>query len=270
MAGLGFGTPALRFAAWLGAGLACAGLVALSARLAPGLSLSARPAFVLAFALVSAEILLVARLAPALRGPLAWAAWLTAFGALGLLNGARLTGDSAATGTALLLWTATGLGATLGGRIERPGHLLAVAAVSGLADLWSVYDPSGPSALLARKVVEQPDQVTAFALCFPLLGTAQIPAIIGAGDVLFAALYLAAFERHRLPSIKALIGLGVGLALGLVLLLWLERPVPLLPLLGAGVVACDARVRVLPAKEGRSVLVVLAVLSVLLAMRMWR
>lgn len=97
-----------------------------------------------------------------------------------------------------------------------------------------------------------------------------MPAIIGAGDVLFAGLYLAAFERHRLSSARALAGLAGGFALGLVLLLWLERPIPLLPLLGAGIVASDARVRSLPAKEGRSVLLVLAVLSVALAVRIWR
>jgi hypothetical protein len=260
----------LRLAAWLGGGLACAALVALSARVAPGIELAARPAFALAFGLVSAEILLVAWLAPALRGPLLWGSWLTALGALGWLDGARLSGGSAASVTALLLWTATGLGAALGGRIERPGHLLAVAVVSAISDLWSVYDPTGPSAVLARRVAEQPERVTAFALCFPLLGTPHVPAIIGAGDVLFAALYVAAFERHRLPVRRALIGLGAGFALGLVLLLWLERPVPLLPLLGAGVVACDPRVRVLPAKEARSVLLVVAVLSVLLGMRLWR
>src|SRR5690349_8006940 len=193
MAERGWVATVLRLSAWLGAGLVCALLVALSARLGPGLAMGPRPAFALAFALVSAEILLVARFAPTLRGTLLWGAWLTAFGALGLINGARLTGESAAITTALLLWAATGLGAALGGRIDKPGHLLAVAAVSGLSDLWSVYDPAGPSAVLARKVVEQPDLVTAFALCFPLLGSDHIPAIIGAGDILFAALYLAAF-----------------------------------------------------------------------------
>lgn len=269
MADTSFKPMALRLAIWLGAGIACMGLVMLAARFAPGVSLAARPAFTLAYLVVAGEILLAARLAPTLRGALAWGVWLTAFGALSLINGARLTGDSAGLATAALLWTATGIGASLGGRIDKPGHLLAVAAVSSLSDLWSVYDPAGPSAVLARKVAEQPDRVSAFALCFPLLGSAHIPAIIGAGDVLFAALYLAAFERHRLPTKRALLGLGGGFVLGLAMLLWLERPLPLLPLLGAGIVLSDARVRSLPAREGKSVLVVMAVVSLLLVVRIW-
>jgi hypothetical protein len=263
-------TRALRLSLWLGVGLLCAGLVMLCARLAPGFVLTPRPAFAIAFTLVTVEILAVASFTPTLRGPLAWGAWVTALGALSLVNGARLTGDSAGLATAALLWTATGAGAALGGRIDKPGHLLAVAAVSGLSDLWSVYDPAGPSAVLARKVLEQPEQVTAFALSFPMFGSEHIPAIIGAGDALFAGLYAAAFERHALPRYKVLVALGVGFLLGLFLLLWLEQPVPLLPLLGGAVVASDARVRALPGKEGRSVLVVLAVLSVVLAVRVLR
>lgn len=260
----------VRFGSWLLAGVFCFGWVVLSARLAPSFTLSARPAFALAFLAVSAEILLVSRLAPPLRGPWLWGTLLTTFGALSLVNGARLTGESAGLSTAVLLWTGTALGAALGSRIDKPGHLMAVAAVSAISDLWSVYDPAGPSAALARKVLEQPDQVSAFALSFPLLGSTHIPAIIGAGDVLFTALYLAAFERHRLPLGKALVALAGGFALGLVLLLWLERPLPLLPLLGAGIVASDARVRSLQVREGRSVLLVLAVVSVLLVVRIWR
>lgn len=260
----------LRLAIWLAAGIACMGVVMLAARFAPGVGLSARPAFVLAFLCVAGEILLAARLAPVLRGPFAWGVWLTAFGALSLINGARLTGDSAGLATAALLWTATGLGTALGGRIDKPGHLLAVAAVSSLSDLWSVFDPAGPSAVLARKVMEQPDRVSAFALCFPLLGTTHIPAIIGAGDVLFAALYVSAFERHGIPTKKALIALGLGFVAGLCVLLWLERPLPLLPLLGSAIVLSDARVRSLPAREGKSVLLVMAVLSLLLVVKVWR
>jgi hypothetical protein len=256
--------------AWLGAGLFCCLLVALAARIAPTLALAPRPAFAIAFVAVSFEILLVARATPLLRGPLLWGILLFTFGALSLVSGARLTGESAGMATAALLWTASGLGAGLGTRIDKPGHMLAVAAVSGLADLWSVYDPTGPSAVLARKVVEQPDRVSAFALSFPLLGSEHIPAIIGAGDVLFCALYLAVFERHRLPIWKAVCALALGFSLALLGLLWLERPLPLLPLLGGAIVLSDPRARSLEAREGRTVLVVLAVLGTLILFRSWR
>ena len=264
------GRPRVRFLAWWGAGLLCAALVAIAAALAPHVALAARPAFALAFLAVTGEILLLARLAPPSRGPLWWGTLLLMFGTLSLVSGARLTGESAALVTAALLWTATGLGTALGARIDKPGHLTAVAAVSALADLWSVYDPAGPSAALARQVLAQPERITAFALSFPLLGSHHIPAIIGAGDVLFAALYVAGFERHGLPVKRALVALFAGFCVGLVLLLTLERPLPLLPLLGAGIVLSDARVRSLEAREGRSVLLVLAVVSALLVIRIWR
>jgi hypothetical protein len=260
----------MRVLAWLATGLFCAALVALAARLALHVELTARPAFAIAFSIVSFEILLVSRTTPLLRGPLLWGILLFTFGALTLVSGARLTGESAGLATAALLWTATGLGSGLGARIDKPGHMLAVAAVSGLADLWSVFDPTGPSAVLARQVAEQPDRVSAFALSFPLLGSEHIPAIIGAGDVLFCAMYLAVFERHQLPVWKAVVALALGFLLALLGLLWLERPLPLLPLLGGAIVLSDARARSLEPREGRTVLLVIAVVGTLILVRSWR
>lgn len=258
-----------RYAAWLLAGLASAGLVLLTGHLAGSLTASVRWAFAIAFLAVSGQILLVSRATPQLRGAWLWGSLLFAFGVLSLVSGARLTAESAALATAALLWTATGLGAALGFRIDKPGHVLAVAAVSAVSDLWSVYDPAGPSATLARNVALHPDRVPAFALCFPLLGSDKVPAIIGAGDILFCALYLAAFERHKLPLGRALLALTAAFVVGLGLLLWLERPLPLLPLLGGAVVLCDRRARSLEAKEGRTVLAVVALAGALLALRLW-
>jgi hypothetical protein len=259
-----------RVGIWFAAGLACCALVLVTGRGAYAFPLSARVAFSIGFLAVSGEILLMSRLAPALHARALWGVLLAVGGLLSLVSGARLTPESAGLATAALLWTGSLLGASLGTRIEKPGHILAVAAVSALADLWSVYDPAGPSAVLAQKLAEQPERISAFALSFPMLGTSHIPALIGAGDLLFCALYLAAFERHGLALRRALVGLGVGFAMGLGLLLWLERPLPLLPLLGAGVVLADRRARSLDAREGRTVLAVLGLVSALLLVRLWR
>lgn len=258
-----------RHALWLLAGLVSAGLVLLAGQLAPHVVLNVRWAFAVAFAAVSLQILLVARATPQLRGPWLWGSLLFAFGVLSLVSGARLTAESAALAGAALLWTASGLGAVLGWRIDKPGHVLAVAAVSAVSDLWSVYDPAGPSASLARDVAAHPDRVPAFALCFPLLGSAHVPAIIGAGDILFCALYLAVFERHGMAVWRAMLALGGAFLVGLLLLLWLERPLPLLPLLGSAVVFSDKRARSLEPREGRTVLAVVALVGALLAVRLW-
>src|SRR5690349_6810723 len=130
---------------WIAAGLACGALVLLIGRAAYAFPLSPRAAFSLAFLAVSGEILLVSRLVPALRTRALWGTLLFTGGLVSLVSGARLTPESAGLATAALLWTGSVLGASLGARIEKPGHVSAVAAVSALADLWSVYDPAGPS-----------------------------------------------------------------------------------------------------------------------------
>ncbi len=251
-------------------GLACCGaacLVALAAWLdVPGLS--PRLAFTFAFVLVTTEILLVSRLVPALYLPQALLGAAASLGAVALLSGSAPTLLPSAALTAALLAGGSLLGAGLGARIERPGHLLAVAAISSLADVWSVLDAGGPTAQLVAQAAAEPQRLSLFALPFPLWGTGQIEPLIGAGDIVFAALYVATFARHGLPARRALFGLGFGFLLGLGLLLFLERPVPLLPLLGAGVVASDARARTLEARERNMVLGVVALLVVMITLRL--
>lgn len=238
--------------------------------LGPHVALDVRWAYVLAFACVSAEIVWVSRVALTPRPWLLVLGVLATFGLLLSRRGADVTMHDAALVTFSLLVGTTLFGAGLGARIERPGHLLAVALISGVADLWSVYDPEGLSAQMAEQAMQAPDQLALFALPWPMLGTPHIEPIIGAGDILFTALYLATFERHGLPVRRAVIALAIAYAAGLVAILVTERPVPLLPLLGAGVLACDARARSLPANERRMVLVMLALLGGLLVMRFAR
>jgi hypothetical protein len=231
--------------------------------------MDARLAFALAFAAVSAEILLASRLAPALRGLTLGALMLVPIAGAWFLNGVAPTPFNAALLTLVLLVGCTAPGAALGARIERPGHLLAVAVISALADLWSVFDKHGPTAQMLEKATAAPDRMALFALPWPLLGTGTIQPIIGAGDVLFAALYLASFERHGLSVKRALLGLAAGFGAGLGALLLLERAVPLLPLLGAGVVLADRRVRELEQRELRAMVAVVLGLLGLMGARLW-
>lgn len=253
-------------AAALGVGL----LVVGAAWIAPRLMLDARIAFAVAFAAVTLEILGLAASAPTPRaGPLV-ALVIGASILLFCLHGAPAAGGSAALLSVALGVAMVALGAALGRRIDKPGQLVAVALVSALADLWSVFDPTAPSARLAEQTLADPHRLSAFALPFPLLGTNLISAIIGAGDVLFAGLYVAAFRAHGLSVRRALVALGVGFLVGLLGLLALERALPLLPLLGAAVVASDSRARSLSGREWRTVGFVCAVLIGAIALRMAR
>jgi hypothetical protein len=239
------------------------------ASLALALPLAPRVAFGLAFLAVTAEIVVVAARTPRLGG-LGLAVGLAA-AALGVLSlaGRPPTPFNAAALTAGLLAGGSLLGTFLGARVERPGHLLAVAAISGVADLWSVFDAGGPTAKLVEKALAAPEQIALFALPWPLLGSGQIAPIIGVGDVVFAGLYLGCFARHGLSTRRAALGLTCGFVAGLVALLVLERPIPLLPLLGAGVVLADRAARDLETRELRMVTTVVLALLAILGARLW-
>jgi hypothetical protein len=248
----------------------CAALVFIVGSVAPQLASAPLFAFALAFACVAGEIVLLAVLGPRLRPVHALGVVGAAVVPIVLLAGAPAHAPQAAALTLVLGVGATVIGATLGARIERAGQLVAVALVSAIADCWSVLDPSAPSARFAEEVMAHPEQLALAALPFPLLGTTLVPAVIGAGDVVFSALYVAAFRAHGLSLRRVALALAAGYAVGLCGLLALERPLPLLPLLGAAVVLSEPAARSLPRREWRTVLAVCAALGLAIALRIAR
>jgi len=252
---------------FLAAALGCALWVYLASLFAPRLAVPPLVAFALAFVSVTAEILLLSWCAPALKWRVSLPLVLVSVAALAPLQGAALPASGLAAG---LLTLALGvacplLGASLGTRIEQPGQLVAVALVSAIADLWSVFDPGAPSARFAEQALAAPEQLAIFALPFPLCGTPLVPAVIGAGDVVFTALYVAAFRAHRLAVPRLLLALALGYALGLLGLIVTMRPLPLLPLLGAAVIASEPAARSLHKREWRTVGVVCGALLLAVA-----
>lgn len=231
----------------------------------PAVSLSPVAAYALAFAVVCMSALAAGAtvplrtwpelLPPALLGVLllVWASTLSA----SALPAAALTLG--------LLMAGSALGGGLGARIDRPGHLLAVALVSSLADLWSVFDAAGPSAQLAAQIAsEGPAVLSPFVLPWAMVGSDLIVPILGVGDVVFMALYAAAARSHglRLPRMLAAMGVACLVALGAVI--WSERPLPLLPLLGAAVIASEPAARRIEGRDRRVLL--LACAGIVLAM----
>lgn len=255
---------------WGIATVGSASLVLVASLVAPSLPLEPRLAFGLAFAAVSFELVSVARFSFPTTGPLTLGCALATLTALWSLRIQDISPVSAALLTAVLLSGVTLLGAAIGGRIQAPGHLLAVFGISSLADLWSVYDPTGPSAKLAVHAASQPDKLVVMALPWPMFGTQRIEAIIGAGDILFAALYLAALAQHRLAVTRAAWFMLGGLLLGLGGLLTFERAIPLLPLIGGAVMLAEPAARSLSARERRSVAFVLAGLALIIGYRLVR
>ncbi len=262
--------PLPRFAAAL---LGCAAATALLAVLAPHVPLpvtteawAARVSFAIAFAFVTTEVLLVASVAAPLHGPRAIA--IAGVMAAGLGAIAATQPPATAWGSALvallLLGAGSALGAFVGNHVLSAGHLGVVAVLSSIADALSVFHEDGPSA----QILQSAPTLALLAIAAPMLGTSDIPPILGVGDVVMAALYLAAGAKHGLPSARTLIALGVGLAVTLGSVVALERPIPALPFLGLAVVIAHPAARLPPPEERRQAAIGIGV-AIVLAAWLW-
>jgi len=196
-------------------------------------------AYGFSFAVVCGFVLESARLCPALK-PRALR-WLSV--PLACLGVVAITSSGAPWQAALvlasLLVAGTLLGNTVGSAIEQAWHLSFVAIVSSLADAVSVLHPSGPSAA----IVQSETALSLLALPFAFLGTAETPPLLGVGDVVFSALYVAAARRHGLSSRKTLIALSLAFAVTMVTVVAFELPVPALPFLGLAMVIVHPEAR---------------------------
>lgn len=204
-----------------------------------------RPAYGLAFLAVAGAAIGTALFCPpAKRTALAWllfpaaVLWLLAGRELDPLSGALLVGATLLLGGSLL-------GSVIGNSIEHPGHLLFVAIVSGAADTVSVVHPAGPSAAIAQSRAA----LALFALQFPMFGTENIEPLLGAGDVVFTALYIACARRHGLGLRRTALALSGAYAVTMCLVLALERAVPALPIFGLAMVLALPAARKPPARD---------------------
>lgn len=192
--------------------------------------------------------------------------------AVGLLTGCLGLGTAAWVGvqpgsvwvlatSGLLLLGGASLGAIVGARIEAPGHLLPVAVVSSLVDLASVLHPFGPSA----NVVASPGALALLAVWFPMIDDGRLAPVLGVGDVVFCALYVAAIRRHGLSSARVILALALGLLATMGLVLVTGIALPALPALGAAVVIALPEARRLPPADRRNAWIVMALLAIVVA-----
>lgn len=167
----------------------------------------------------------------------------------------------AASAAVLVLLTIGGTlaGAVIGWRIAHPGHLIVVAIASSLADVWSVLSPGGPSAT----VIQDAPTLSAIAIGFPMLGTLAIEPLLGVGDVVFVALYLAAARKHGLGVGKTCAALALAFAVTGAAVMGLERALPALPFLGAAMLIAHPAARLPPLGERRTAAIGLGVLVLL-------
>ena len=235
-------------ASWQGSGRAWASALALSCAsfwVTAGLAVYSAPApilaYLLAFSCVVACTLGTAAHAPAAARTCVWGCLtglvlLSAAAWRGTRSGLLLPGSGVLIGLLLL---GTGVGALVGRRIEHPGHLLFVAVVSSLADIWSVTQPGG----ISKAIVEEPLALSLAALPWPMLGSGELAPLLGVGDVVFTGLYLAASRAHALPLRRSVLALAAGYAITTALVIATQRPIPVLPMLGACMVIAQPKAR---------------------------
>jgi hypothetical protein len=220
-------------------------------------------AHVMGFGWVVAVTLMVSRHAPVPRTrPFALAEPLVviaiAAATLGLLLKFEVRAWTGSLSVLVVLLAAgTSLGAFVGSRIEQPGHLLFVAVASSLADIFSVAAPEGPSAAIVRSEVA----LSVLALSWPMLGSQQISPLLGVGDVVFTALYVAAARRHDLPVSRTLGALAFAYAMTMLAVLAAAAAVPALPFLGGAMLLAHPRTWRVPERDRRRGLVALSVMT---------
>lgn len=241
-----------------------AGLLALRA-VGPAVPLHPLGSYVFSFSCVCALVLASAQACPArARGDLVWL--VGALGVLGLVawSGGRGAAHAAVVLAALLI-AGSVLGSVVGTAIEHAGHLVFVALVSSLADAASVLHPKG----LSAAIVESEQALSLLALPFALLGTADTPPLLGVGDVVFTALYVAAARRHGLSERRTLLALALAYAVTMVAVAGLEMALPALPFLGLAMVVAHPEARrpaVRDRARGFAAIAVLAMVLVGLAL----
>ena len=121
---------------------------------------------------------------------------------------------------------AAGLGLWIGFGIDALSHLIPIALVAGLADIWSVS--SGATSVIIRS-----SQIHYFLLRFPLLGgpTPEMPFLIGLTDFLFFGIFFTAAFRFGLGAVRNLILLGLSFPITVTLAIFFHVGLPVLPIM---------------------------------------
>lgn len=204
--------------------------------------------YFLAFALVTGCVVSICLAAPRLSSRWSWGIVLGCAATLVALASLRIKADNVQL--AALVWVAvmfgcSALGAKIGQAVEKPGHLCVVVILSAAVDTYSVLSPQGVTAA----VVENETLLTVLALSWAFPGTAEVLPLLGMGDVTMSALYLGAALNHNLPRRRGMWGLLAGYAAVAVAVFMLERSLPALPFLGAGVLVVWPKARTLERHE---------------------
>ncbi len=124
------------------------------------------------------------------------------------------------------LLLASGLGLWIGEGIDDSAHLIPVALVATLADIWSV------SAGATAKIIVSP-VINYFLLRFPMPGHNAVPFLIGLTDFLFFGIFFHAATKFQLGTLKNAILLTLSFFIAFTAAIFFETGLPVLPFMAA-------------------------------------
>ncbi|MDD3148325.1 MAG: hypothetical protein PHD82_13605 [Candidatus Riflebacteria bacterium] len=146
------------------------------------------------------------------------------------------------------LTLASGIGLWIGEGIDEVSHLIPVALVATLADIWSVS--AGATSMIIVS-----SSINYFLLRFPLPGTSEIPYLIGLTDFLFFAIFFQAAIRFKLGTRKNAILLLASFLITVAAAIFFGVGLPVLPFMAAIFVAGNFRRLELKREEIRQILI---------------
>ena len=158
-----------------------------------------------------------------------------------------------------LLAIGRALGSAVGERIASPGHVLPASVVAAAADVASVLSPEGPT----HSIAASERALSVFALAVPVPGTNALSLLLGVGDLVFLALLVGVMRRHRLKTLRTLVGATLGLLLAFAASALLGLAVPALVTIGLCANLTEPAFRTLPPRERRTAFFGMAVAVVL-------
>lgn len=124
------------------------------------------------------------------------------------------------------LTLASGIGMWIGEGIDELSHLIPIALMATIADVWSV------SAGATSVIIISPS-IHYFLLRFPIIGTNEIAFLIGLSDFLFFTIFFQAATRYKLGVLKNTILLSSSFIIAIAAALFFRTGLPVLPFMAA-------------------------------------
>lgn len=151
---------------------------------------------------------------------------------------------------------AAGIGLWIGNGIDQASHLIPVAIVATVADIWSVS--AGATAQIVVSHV-----INYFLVRFPVPATSDVPYLIGLTDYLFLAIFYQAATRFNLGAVKNALLLLLSFKPAVAGALFFKTGLPVLPFMAVFFVAGNIKSLELKKNDIKQISAFIAVIMII-------